>query len=132
VPGGITVSRNGVIVDGTFTVSSAGRVVTFEPAAPWSPGDEIDAFARTLRDSYGRPFPDGYELTRFFLPAPPPYAYVVEFSPGRTGVARNVKPGVRFSAPLEPSSVSTSSVTLTLAGVAVGGTVSLGAGGTTV
>jgi RHS repeat-associated protein len=113
VQGAVHVSQNGVLVNGTTQVTDNGQVVQFTPSAQWLPGAAIQAFldstaldldgvaAANYQGSFAT-VPNNSATAPTLLSANPPL--------GVTGVPTNVVMDMAFNQPLNPATLSASSV----------------------
>lgn len=144
VPGALHISQNGSPVAGTTTFSGNGQAIAFRASAPFAGGAVIEVFLdNTARDLNGNPqFNYQGSFTIVADPTasgPKVLAYGPQFAgtlggggPGTAAVVPvNVALDVLMSEPLDPTSISSSSVNLTvqLGGVPVPVDVSLRASG---
>ena len=125
VPGALHVSQNGSPVAGNFTFGGNGQAITFRPTAPFARGAVIEVFLdNTARDLNDNPqFNYQGSFTIVADPAasgPRVLAYAPQFAgnlggggPGAAAVVPvNVALDVLMSEPLDPTSISSSSVSL--------------------
>ncbi len=124
------VSQNGVLVDGTITVSGGGTAINFTPAAPFAANAVIQVFLTAdAKDTFGNtvtPYSGSFTIQ----PDPAATAPVlVRTSPinGTTDNPVNSIVEVELSEPLDAATVTTSNVQLRLNGVlpATAGSVTL-------
>lgn len=131
-----TVSPNASLipVPGSIAVSSNGLIATFTPSVALDPSTTYEVLAtNAINDLEGHPltqFPSTFTTASGTVTTAPTVAMV---SPpnGATGVQVNARVEVVLSAPLAPSTVSNSSITLVGGGLSVPGTVTLSASRTT-
>ena len=114
VPGALFISQNGVLIDGTTTVTGSGRTITFTPDVPWAPEALIQIFFEaTARDLAGNPL-RAYEA--FFRTAADPMTLppqIIRSNPGVTNtVPLNVVLEVEVSEALAPATVTPSTAFL--------------------
>lgn len=113
VQNALHVSQNGVLVSGTTQVTNNGQVVQFTPAAPW----QYDALMQVFLDSTALDT-DGIALTsyqgsfRTVSDSSASAPTIVSTSPttGTTGVPTNAVLDLQFDQPLDPASVTGSSI----------------------
>jgi large repetitive protein len=137
VQGALDVSQNGALVSGTTQVSDNGQVIQFTPSAPWSNGAAIQVFLNpTAQDVNGNSL-TAYEGSFTTLAntstVPPSGVSVSPAANGATGVSTKLVIDIGFNETLNPSTVNSTTVTLTPSGgSAVATTVSLIGGGSIV
>ena len=116
ITGGVHVSQNGVVVSGTANTIGDGSSIEFVPAASFPYGALIEVNVdQTVTDQYGNPLNAYYgSFTVAGNPATTA-PILIATSPvnGAQGVPLNAPVLLQFSEPLNPSSVSGSTVYLT-------------------
>lgn len=129
----ITVSQNGNIVAGTSVLAGGGQVLTFTPSVPFTPGALVQVFisSAALSRSGNSLYPSvsSFTIAPDLTNSPP---VVTGVSPGQSDFPPvNSVIQVRFSKPLDPSTVNSAALTLTpLGGSVVAGNVTLVGGNT--
>jgi len=109
VPGALYVSQNGVLVEGTVTVSGGGTAVHFNPAANFAPGAAIQVFMTgDAEDLFGNALFDYSGSFTVALDATVQPPTIVRTSPAffTIGHPTNAIIEVEFSEPLLPSTVN--------------------------
>ncbi|PYR55262.1 MAG: hypothetical protein DMF85_20030, partial [Acidobacteria bacterium] len=132
VPDAVHISENGVLVDGTVQVSGNGQVIQFEPAEPWAGGALIQVFLESsARDRNGNSV-FAYQASfrtasdpQTTRPAPTAVSPVY----GASNVPLNTAITIGYNVPLDPATVTTSTVTMSGPTGAVSAAVSLDATG---
>lgn len=134
------IAEDGVLVDGVFTASAENRVLQFTPNQPFSPGALVQVFGREPLKP-GGVYSSSNVNASFYVadpssPGPPQLEQTGPrfnfYSATNPLAPPNVLPMARFSEPLDPASVTSTSVRFTRSGVEIEGTRSLTHGGTVV
>jgi RHS repeat-associated protein len=113
VQGAVHVSQNGVLVSGTTQVTDNGQVVQFTPSAQWQSGAVIQVFLDSTAVDMDGVAAANYQSSfttaannsataPALLSSNPPY--------GATGVPTNVVIDMAYNQPLDPATLSASSV----------------------
>ena len=112
--GGVAVSQNGVAVSGTVSVKPGGNEIVFTPDTTFANNATIQVFVQSsVQDTQGNAF-SGYSaqfstIQDYASTAPT----VLSVEPGCcNGVPTNIVPDIQFSKQIDPSTVTTSNVTL--------------------
>jgi hypothetical protein len=114
VAGSLRVSQNGVLVDGTIAVTSAGTTIEFVPAAPWTPGALLQIFLEGARDVAGNAI-STYQGSLTIRPNPATAAAtLVRAAPSGNSVPLNAVVELEFSEPIDALSLNESSIRLLL------------------
>ena len=100
----------GALVEGTTSLDTTGRVVKFQPFAPWATSTTYQAIASSVQDLSGNT--SGYYSWTFQTGTAaddtPPAVVGVDPSDGDVGVTRNARVTVRVSEAVNPIDVETS------------------------
>jgi len=129
----ITLASGAMLVAGNFSVSADGKVATFTPNAPL-PYDSIISVTLTtgVKDTSGNPVTSNvtYSFRTTFVPdtVSPTVISVVPAS-AAVGIATNTSITFTFSEPMDPLSITGTTITLASGAVPVAGAVSLSGGG---
>ncbi len=134
IAGALFMSQNGVVVPGTVAVTGNGRAIEFVPAAAWEPDALVQAFlttdARDVRGNALNSYEGSFRTATDPRTAPPS---VVRTHPASSATAApaNVVVELEYSEPLDPATVTGSTVVLraSASGQAVPAAVSLVRGG---
>ena len=123
------VSQNGILVDGDLTVSGNGTALTFTPAASFEPSAAVQVFVTNdALDTFGNRI-NPYNGSFTIAPNPSGMApIIVRTSPAPSSVNNplNSVVEIEFSEPMDPSTVSVSTVIVRLQDVTpIAGTVSV-------
>ncbi|MCA1614546.1 MAG: Ig-like domain-containing protein [Acidobacteria bacterium] len=114
VPGALHISQNGVVVSGTLNVRSAGQVIQFTPAAPFQNNALVQVFLdASAQDPAGNAL-NNYQGSFRVAPGTATSApQVVRVSqPNNSGVLLNAVVEIEYNEPLDPSTVSSATVSL--------------------
>jgi hypothetical protein len=107
--GGLTVSENGVLVDGIVSVDDDGYSVVFTPSRPFGAGALVEVFLIGATDVAGNPFSKFDEL--FYVASTPIFGIAATTpSSGESNVSLNAVVDVRFTAPIDPLTATSSNV----------------------
>ena len=125
------VSENGVLVTGTTRVTGQGRTIEFESNVPFEPNALIQVFLQSSATDLSGNALNNY--TGSFRTAADPRSsapFVVGASPGSAGgIALTTVFEAEYSEPLDPTTVDSTTVTLTRSGDLVPSAISLVRGG---
>ena len=111
IPGALHIAQNGVLVSGTTQLNANGQTILFTPAAPFAGNALVQVFlSSAATDLYGNPLTNF--TAQFTVAADQTLAAptVLSLSPayGATTSILNPVIDVRFSTPLDPTTITAS------------------------